>query len=333
MALTQPDFLPGIFAADGNYQDIPDDDAQTGRMSWAEGFPIETSTPLASGGVPPRRIDMNGLGYRLSEFLFFMQSGSLFSWSATLDYSANAHVVGSDGREYIASQASGPNETIGAVNPVTDVNFTVWKPWTRNIVDIIYPVGSIYLSVSATSPATLFGGTWQRIQGRYLLASDGSHPAASTGGSNSVQLTVQNLPAHSHTVTIAEAGQHNHTATTSSNGNHTHDRGTMDIIGTVRAHYNASIAQNGATGAFYNPGGAGRNIDTGGSNSGGAGFNFQASRAWTGNTSQSGNHNHTLTTTTVGNHTHTVTVANTGGGQAISIMPAYFAVNVWQRTA
>lgn len=33
-----------------------------------------------------------------------------------------------------------------------------------------WPVGSIYMSVSSTSPATLFGGTWERISERFLLA-------------------------------------------------------------------------------------------------------------------------------------------------------------------
>lgn len=34
----------------------------------------------------------------------------------------------------------------------------------------IYPVGAIYMSVSSTSPASLFGGTWEQIQNRFLLA-------------------------------------------------------------------------------------------------------------------------------------------------------------------
>ena len=39
-----------------------------------------------------------------------------------------------------------------------------------NYWETIYPVGSIYMSVSGTSPATLFGGTWEQIQERFLLS-------------------------------------------------------------------------------------------------------------------------------------------------------------------
>ena len=47
----------------------------------------------------------------------------------------------------------------------------------------IYPVGAIYISVNSTSPGTLFGGTWERIQDRFLLCAGSSYSAGSTGGS------------------------------------------------------------------------------------------------------------------------------------------------------
>lgn len=53
----------------------------------------------------------------------------------------------------------------------------------------IYPVGSIYISTVSTNPNSLFGGTWQRIQRRFLLAADDSTPAynaGKTGGSETV---------------------------------------------------------------------------------------------------------------------------------------------------
>lgn len=63
----------------------------------------------------------------------------------------------------------------------------------------IWPVGSIYLSVNATNPGTLFGGTWQQITGRFLLAAGGGYSAGATGGEASHTLTVSEIPSHSHT--------------------------------------------------------------------------------------------------------------------------------------
>lgn len=58
-------------------------------------------------------------------------------------------------------------------------------------VDDIYPVGSVYMSTSSTSPASLFGGTWsQYSQGRTLVgvnASDGDFSTVKAGGSKDHQ--------------------------------------------------------------------------------------------------------------------------------------------------
>lgn len=53
----------------------------------------------------------------------------------------------------------------------------------RSIIDKIYPVGSIYMSVNNVNPDTLFGGTWVRIQDRFLLAAGNTYSAGATGGS------------------------------------------------------------------------------------------------------------------------------------------------------
>ena len=77
----------------------------------------------------------------------------------------------------------------------------------------VYPVGAIYLSASAVSPAQLFGGVWERIQGKFLLAADSTHEAGSEGGAETHHhstgghaLTTEELPSHAHTV-----GAHKHT--------------------------------------------------------------------------------------------------------------------------
>ena len=49
------------------------------------------------------------------------------------------------------------------------------------IINIIYPVGAIYISTASTSPQTLFGGSWESIgTGRCLMGVDSSHAAGTT---------------------------------------------------------------------------------------------------------------------------------------------------------
>lgn len=54
------------------------------------------------------------------------------------------------------------------------------------LIDVIYPIGSIYMSFNSTSPADLFGGTWEQITDRFLYCADSS---GTTGGSNTHQHT------------------------------------------------------------------------------------------------------------------------------------------------
>ncbi|MBP5426684.1 MAG: hypothetical protein J6Y29_02130 [Clostridiales bacterium] len=68
------------------------------------------------------------------------------------------------------------------------------------LADIIYPVGSIYLCVNDVNPATLFGGTWQKMSGGYLYGC-----SSSTGNS-----TYTGSATQSHTLTKDEIPSHNH---------------------------------------------------------------------------------------------------------------------------
>lgn len=90
---------------------------------------------------------------------------------------------------------------------------------SSNILQLVYPVGAIYISTKSTSPATLFGfGTWQRIgAGRTLIDSGTGYTAGSTGGSaNAI------VPYHRHSVSAVTnaitGGSHNHDIDTNGGG-------------------------------------------------------------------------------------------------------------------
>lgn len=71
-------------------------------------------------------------------------------------------------------------------------------PGTNFVLDNVYPIGSIYMNVNSTNPETLFGGTWEQIQGRFLLGMSSSYPAGSQGGEASHTLTTEEMPSHGH---------------------------------------------------------------------------------------------------------------------------------------
>ena len=61
-----------------------------------------------------------------------------------------------------------------------------------------YPVGAVYISVNSTSPASLFGGTWERLKDRFLLGAGDSYAAGDTGGEATHILTVEETASHRH---------------------------------------------------------------------------------------------------------------------------------------
>jgi hypothetical protein len=65
-------------------------------------------------------------------------------------------------------------------------------------IDGFFPVGSIYMSVNNVNPSTIFGGTWEQIEDRFLLASGSTYGAGTTGGAATVTLTTNQIPSHSH---------------------------------------------------------------------------------------------------------------------------------------
>lgn len=75
------------------------------------------------------------------------------------------------------------------------VSFKDSSTW-YTLLNLIYPVGSLYFSYNSTSPATRFGGTWSKITGRFIYANSGT----STGGSNSHKITLEEMPNHHHAI-------------------------------------------------------------------------------------------------------------------------------------
>ena len=75
-------------------------------------------------------------------------------------------------------------------------------------LDDIYPVGSIYMSVNSRSPANLFGGTWEQISDRFLVAAGSSYTAGRTGGSSTATVDISvsgGVASHTHSFSYQKA--------------------------------------------------------------------------------------------------------------------------------
>ena len=170
------------------------------------------------------------------------------------------------------------------------------------VADLIYPVGSIYMNVTNLNPATVFGGTWEEIQGRFLLGRSAAHQVGQQAGAETVTLTVAQMPAHTHTGPshTHSTPNHTHTATCGSAGAHTHTVERKKVAATGTAKY---AAQAGATH----------------------------------NTSSAGAHTHTITIASGGGGTTGAAGAgntgSAGSGQAVNIMPPFLSVFMWKRIA
>lgn len=161
----------------------------------------------------------------------------------------------------------------------------------------MWPVGSIYISTTATNPNTLLGfGTWSAFgAGRVLVSQDTGQAEfdtlGETGGAKTHTLSTAEMPAHTHT-------QNAHTHTQDA---HTH---------TQNAH-NHSTLKAEVSGGAYSPPGAGTGTGA----------------LTTGSTTA------TNQNTTATNQNTTATNQNTGGGGAHNNLQPYIIVCMWQRTA
>lgn len=78
--------------------------------------------------------------------------------------------------------------------------YAIYQQVLAAVVERDHPVGSLYISENPTSPAELFGGTWERIEGKFIMGASDTYPAGSTGGSATHTQTTSEIAPHSHII-------------------------------------------------------------------------------------------------------------------------------------
>lgn len=159
--------------------------------------------------------------------------------------------------------------------------------------DITHPIGSIYMHIGGMDPASLFGGTWQKIEGRYLLASGTvsgkSYKAGDIGGSATHSITSAEMPPHVH-----DKGSYNITGVFNTEAG----SGVFDGVtghGKSEGAFYSVPTPKGHISSYVSPG----NYDV----------HFDASRTWSGSS------------------------GSTGDGEPMPILPLFTCIDVWRRTA
>lgn len=149
----------------------------------------------------------------------------------------------------LLEQADGEDALVlrGAVNQIVasvaiaDLKNALGIANGATVLDM-YPVGSIYQTTSSTfNPQTAWGGTWERIKDRFLLAAGDTYTGGSTGGEATHKLTTQEMPSHAHTMYVNNDGSSSSWSPAS---------GTYlvkpDCVTTSTKNYGGALAQNGA---------------------------------------------------------------------------------------
>ena len=213
--------------ANADCNDIPDTaDADSGLASWSALFPQLTALPLSAGGRAPKREDFNGLLRAFGQWAFYFMQGGVPSWEASIAYTAGS-LARHTGTTWTALKDSTGVEPAEGEYWHALSNFYTSGSLVNDLLNRVYPVGSIYMSAVNVSPASFLGGTWQAIeQGRMLMAAGSSWQAGTTGGAAYHTLTVAEMPAHDHSATETAAGGHTHEASTGSAGAHAHSGST-----------------------------------------------------------------------------------------------------------
>lgn len=185
-----------------------------------------------------------------------------------------------------------------------------------------------WASNDSTSPASFIGGTWERVEGEFIMGASSAYPVGTTGGSATHTQTTAEMPSHSHSGSTGSAGSHSHSASTDSAGWHSHS-GTTDWAGSHT--HDATINSNGSS-----TGGSSGLVSS--SSRYGSGYydatittKSAGSHTHSFSTNSTGAHSHSVSIGDAGAHTHTVSIGSTGSGQAMSILNPYYALYIWVR--
>lgn len=122
-----------------------------------------------------------------TNYIVYTTAG-IATWSTNI---VSSPIMSSTGNGVMSA---GNNRVTGVLDPANDTD-AVNK---QSLLSLIYPVGSIYMSVNATSPQTFLGGTWEQIQDTFLLAAGTTYTAGDTGGEATHKLTRSEMPTHVH---------------------------------------------------------------------------------------------------------------------------------------
>ena len=182
-----------------------------------------------------------------------------------------------------------------------------------------------WASNDPTSPASFIGGTWERIEGEFIMGASSAYPVGTTGGSATHTQTTAEMPSHNHSGSTGSAGSHSHSASTGSAGGHSHS-GTTDWAGSHSHNVNAEYKSGGDDGESYrirNYGASWANYKFTTSSDGSHTHSFS--------TNSAGGHSHSVSIGDAGAHTHTVSIGSTGSGQAMSVLNPYYALYIWVR--
>lgn len=344
MSKYPPHLLSCPIAQNGDKAAVPvtAQEAGAGRLSQEEGWGAWNSRPIGEGGIPPKREDFNSVLNLLSSFLVYYQQGGVMKYSASLDYEPGNEIFSATGTKCRCLVANGPNTAKGVVAPGSDK--TVWKnldapsviagqitpfyncrlggsdgrrliPWGESVADERY--------VLCDGSTDGLGGNVPNLMDKFLLPSTVAQ-AGQTGGSLNLSIpgVTVNGTVGETVLTVEQMPAHTHTGSSSTAGAHTHTRGTMEITGAIPVD-DHKIRY--VEGAFYQNGNY-SNCDNRDSENDSPRASFAASRTWSGETSSGGSHSHTMNLNSTGGgqgHTHTITSSSEAQTLTLDRPPFY----------